>query len=87
MKSTKLILAAIAATAAMNFAALAGDLAPVLLANGHGQATLLYRSTEPSIALFVKGQAVASSPSDTVLTATTRDNGHGQSTIAYRAAK
>ena len=87
MKTTKMILAAIAATAAINLAALAGDLTPVLVANGHGQATLLYRSTEPSIALFVEGRAVASNPSAAALTTVSRDNGHGQSTIVYRAAQ
>ena len=87
MKTTKIILTAIAAAAAMNFAVLAGDITPVLVANGHGQATLLYRSTEPSIALFVQGRPAASQASGAALNVASKDNGHGQSTIVYRAAK
>jgi hypothetical protein len=86
MKTTKTILTVIAAAAAMNLAAFAGDLVAVSIPNGHGQSTVLYRDNTPTVALFVSGQTIAK-PAPVEVKAASQQNGHGQTTVLYRAVK
>lgn len=81
----KLILATIGAAAVLNLAAFAGDLVPVQVPNGHGQIAVLYRSSEPTIAVFAGNGAVGSAASSKQLKVVSKDNGHGQTTTLYRA--
>lgn len=78
----KLILATLGATAVLNLAVFAGDLVPVQVPNGHGQIAVLYRSSEPTVALFT-GNSTAQAGKK--LKAVSKDNGHGQTTTLYRA--
>jgi len=82
MKITKILLTIIGAAALMNIAALADDLTAVQIPNGHGQVTVLYRSSEPTIALFT-GRGAGTSSSGEFQTVS-RENGHGQSVIMRR---
>lgn len=84
MKLTKTLLTIIGAVAVMNIAAFAGDLTPVQIPNGHGQVTVLYRSSEPTIALYTGRGVGASSASSGELRTVSKDNGHGQSVIMNR---
>lgn len=79
----KLTIASLVALAAMNLAALAGDLTPVTVSNGHGQSIVLYRSSPPTVALFTGNGATSTQAKS--LKAVSKDNGHGQATILYRA--
>jgi hypothetical protein len=86
MKTTKTILTMIAAAAAMNLAAFAGDLVAVSIPNGHGQTTTLYRDNTPTVALFVSGQPIAKA-APVAVQPVSQQNGHGQTTVLYRAVK
>ena len=87
MKSTKVILTVLGAAAAMNIAALAEDLKLETLQNSHGQVTMQYRSTEPTIALFAgnRGVGQTTTSSNGELKLESKDNGHGQAILMYRA--
>lgn len=88
MKSTKILLTTIGAAAVMNIAAFAGDLTVVLVPNGHGQVTPLYRSSEPTLAVFTgRGVGQAGTSSRGEMQTVSKDNGHGQSIILYRQAQ
>lgn len=86
MKTTKIILTAIGVAAFLNIAAFAGDLVPVQIPNGHGQIAVLYRSSEPTIAVFT-GRGAGAAASGSELKAVSKDNGHGQAVVLYRVTK
>ena len=87
MKSTKILLAALVAGAALNIAAFADGLNLVQIPNGHGQTTALYRNDQPTIALFT-GRGVGQAGTSSVAVQTvSKDNGHGQSVLVYRQVK
>lgn len=81
----KLILTAISAAALLNVAAFAGDLVPVQIANAHGQSVTLYRSSEPTVALYSGGRGAGSGASVSDPKTVSVPNGHGQVTILNRA--
>ena len=85
MKTIKMILTGIGAAAVLNIAAMAGDLVPVQISNGHGQIVVLYRATDTSVALYTGGRGVGTSAAKGELKATSKDNGHGQAVTLYRA--
>lgn len=62
---------------------------PVTVPNAHGQGTMLFRSTEPTVALFVSGRALGekSARSDTDLQLKSGDFGHGQQTVIYERVR
>ena len=83
MKTSLLILIALAAVPALSFAD-----GFTLIPNGHGQLISAYRSAAPaSVALFVSGRGVGAASDPVALQTETKSNGHGQSTVGYRAAR
>jgi hypothetical protein len=83
MKFTKFLFTAIGAAVVTNVAAFADGQMLVQIPNGHGQSTALYRSTEPTVALFT-GRGVGTASSTGQLKTESKDNGHGQAITMNR---
>lgn len=84
MKSTKILLTILGTTAVLGAAAFADELKVELVPNGHGQLTQMYRSSEPTIALFTGERGAGQTAVPTSPELVSRDNGHGQSIPMYR---
>lgn len=83
MKSMKILLSSVCAIAALSFAAQAAETSVVSIPNGHGQAIILHRSDETSIAFMASGSGAGakagqcSSCCDKTQLVS-KPNGHGQ---------
>jgi len=86
MKSTTLM-AALAAALLTGSAAFAGDLVSTTVTNAKGQQSVLYRATEPSIALYSggRGAGMMTRESAQQLTPVMYSNNKGTAITLFRA--